>query len=267
MSIKTTDNMKQSNEIIVTVHNTDELAALDKNTYCFTASRVLKTWKEDFLDEDNGEVVTMDRTEVVFEKGMKLYPNDFSELLFRFQTGDITEAQLSNVQRQGIIKSAGRFRLWIVKADGARKMKLLLRADNAMSAYEVAKDYIELNYRGHFSIEGIKTFTDCIVIEPKEEENQNISVDRYWYMVSTEVLQQDEGEEPVILYTSQFLVFAENVESANVIIDRYIAEEKTRRGDNDTSNIVLRTSSASTISCNVVVPADFCLPYSKELEI
>lgn len=167
MSIKTTDNMKQSNEIIVTVHNTDELAALDKNTYCFTASRVLKTWKEDFLDEDNGEVVTMDRTEVVFEKGMKLYPNDFSELLFRFQTGDITEAQLSNVQRQGIIKSAGRFRLWIVKADGARKMKLLLRADNAMSAYEVAKDYIELNYRGHFSIEGIKTFTDCIVIEPK----------------------------------------------------------------------------------------------------
>lgn len=86
-------------------------------------------------------------------------------------------------------------------------------------------------------------------------------------MVSTEVLQQDEGEEPVILYTSQFLVFAENVESANVIIDRYIAEEKTRRGDNDTSNIVLRTSSASTISCNVVVPADFCLPYSKELEI
>ena len=259
--------METKKEIIVTVHNTQELEAVNKKEFCYTASRVIKRYVEDFIDEDTGELVSVERTEAIFEKGMALSPNDFSELLFRFQTGDITEAQLSNVQRQGIITGGRRFRLWIVKVDGARKMKMMLRADNAMSAYEVAKDYIELHYRGTFVIEGIKTFTDCIVIEPKQdEEKRNISVDKFWYMVQVEALQQRPDEEPTVIYSNAFLVFAENVESAKSIIDHYIAEEKAKRGETTSDNVILRTTSASTISCNVVVPAEFCFAYTTDNE-
>lgn len=159
-----------------------------------------------------------------------------------------------------------RFRLWNVKVDGARKLKMLLRADNALLAYEVAKDYIELNYKGTFTIEGIKTFSDCIVIEPeKDDEKRNISADRWWYMVEVESMQQDPGEEPVSLFTSHFVVLAENVESAKVIIDRWVAEEKAKRGET-TNNVILRTNSASVISCSVVVPAEFCFAYTQKDE-
>jgi len=33
------------------------------------AARVLRTWVEDFVDEDTGEVVSIDRNEVLLERG------------------------------------------------------------------------------------------------------------------------------------------------------------------------------------------------------
>ena len=33
-----------------------------------TSRRVLKTWNEDFVDEDNGEVVSIERNEIVVDK-------------------------------------------------------------------------------------------------------------------------------------------------------------------------------------------------------
>jgi DNA-directed RNA polymerase subunit beta len=32
------------------------------------AARVLKTWIEDFVDEDTGEVVSIERNEVIFDR-------------------------------------------------------------------------------------------------------------------------------------------------------------------------------------------------------
>lgn len=253
-------------EVIVTVHNTEELEAVDRNVFRYTAEPVVKKYIEDFCDEDTGEVVSIDRNEFIFEKGRELSSDDFSALLFNLQCEYIKEVRLSNIQRQGNLVSGMRFRLWNVKVDGARKLKMLLRADNALLAYEVAKDYIELNYKGTFTIEGIKTFSDCIVIEPeKDDEKRNISADRWWYMVEVESMQQDPGEEPVSLFTSHFVVFAENVESAKVIIDRWVAEEKAKRGET-ANNVILRTNSASVISCSVVVPAEFCFAYTKKDE-
>ena len=37
------------------------------------AARVLKTWTEDFVDEDTGEVVSIDRNEVLLERDHTLY--------------------------------------------------------------------------------------------------------------------------------------------------------------------------------------------------
>ena len=33
-----------------------------------TSRRVLKTWNEDFVDEDNGEVVSIERNEIIVDK-------------------------------------------------------------------------------------------------------------------------------------------------------------------------------------------------------
>ncbi|MBQ6069985.1 MAG: hypothetical protein IJK84_10830 [Bacteroidales bacterium] len=256
----------KNKEVIVTVHSTEELQAVDRKVFRYTAEPVVKKYIEDFLDNDTGEVVSCERNELIFERGRALSPDDFSILLFHLQCEDVTEVKLSDVQRRGNVVGGCHFRLWAVKACGIKKLKMLLRADNALLAYEVAKDYIELNYEGTFTIEGIKTYNDCYVIEPeKDDGKRNISADRWWYIVEVESLQQDPGVEPVSLGTGRFVVFAENVESANAIIGRYMAENKAKKGET-VNNVILRTKSASVISCNVVVPAEFCFAYTKRNE-
>jgi DNA-directed RNA polymerase subunit beta len=45
------------------------------------AARVLKTWVEDFVDEDSGEVVSLERNEVVLERDKVLNENDIETIL------------------------------------------------------------------------------------------------------------------------------------------------------------------------------------------
>jgi len=45
------------------------------------AARVLKTWVEDFVDEDSGEVVSLERNEVVLERDTVLSAEDINTIL------------------------------------------------------------------------------------------------------------------------------------------------------------------------------------------
>jgi DNA-directed RNA polymerase subunit beta len=54
---------------------------LDKLVGKRLAARVLKTWVEDFVDEDSGEVVSLERNEVVLERDTVLSEEDMSTIL------------------------------------------------------------------------------------------------------------------------------------------------------------------------------------------
>ena len=45
------------------------------------AARVLRTWQEDFVDEDTGEVVSIDRNEVVLERDSTISDNDIDTII------------------------------------------------------------------------------------------------------------------------------------------------------------------------------------------
>jgi DNA-directed RNA polymerase subunit beta len=45
------------------------------------AARVLKSWTEDFVDEDTGEVVTVERNEVILERETEITEDNFDEIL------------------------------------------------------------------------------------------------------------------------------------------------------------------------------------------
>ena len=45
------------------------------------AARVLRTWQEDFVDEDTGEVVSIDRNEVVMERDSTISDNDIDTII------------------------------------------------------------------------------------------------------------------------------------------------------------------------------------------
>lgn len=39
----------------------------------YLAKRVIKTWEESFIDEDTGETVNIERNEVLFERGTRMF--------------------------------------------------------------------------------------------------------------------------------------------------------------------------------------------------
>src|SRR5690606_41172814 len=61
----------------------------------FLSKRLLRTWKEDFSDEDTGEVVQIERNELILEIGTFLGQSELSEINFMLQSGDIKEDRKS----------------------------------------------------------------------------------------------------------------------------------------------------------------------------
>ena len=225
--------------------------------YRFVARTIVTMHNEDFIDESTGEVVsTQIIGDILFERGHELSQDDISSLLFHFQTGDLKEVHLSNQQRYAQVAEKG-MTLWVVKASGVKNVKIMLKAKTASIAYEVAKDYIELNYKGTFVIQGIKTFADSIVLEPEESET-NISVDRYWYRLIVQREYEDCGGSE---FEYSFVVYAENADVAKMLIDRDVA--KKRAENKDLEPIILKTKTASVISCDVVIPDEFCQAYAQ----
>ena len=67
------------------------------------AARVLKTWTEDFVDEDTGEVVSIDRNEVILERDSILTEEDIDLILDTDQKSVILHREDANVAEYNII--------------------------------------------------------------------------------------------------------------------------------------------------------------------
>lgn len=259
----------KKDEHIVTVTNAEELEQLDRKRFCYAAANILSSYDEDFLDEDTGETVTVERNEVLYHKGDTLFPDDFSALLFHFQCGRLKKVVLSNQQRNGSVNSTY-WRLWQVKATGAAKLDFLLRAPSIAVAYEIATDYIELHHKGGYIISNIKAFDASTVIEYDNlDPSKNKKTDDHWYTIS--VIEKpatdeengfaDDGDE---LEPVNYICYADSVETAKAIIEKYIAEDKAVRHEYEpyTLNIL----SAKTISSTDIVPVSFCMAYKQDQE-
>ena len=67
------------------------------------AARVLRTWTEDFVDEDTGEVVSIDRNEVILERDSVISENDIDTILNTEQKSIILHKEDANVSEFNII--------------------------------------------------------------------------------------------------------------------------------------------------------------------
>lgn len=59
----------------------------------FLPRRVMKKYTEDFSDEDTGEIVSIEREEVICEPG-RITQDELQELTFALQSGDITDVEV-----------------------------------------------------------------------------------------------------------------------------------------------------------------------------
>lgn len=57
----------------------------------FLVKDVFRKWTENFFDEDTGEVCSIERSELLFERGSYLDKETISRIMFYMQEGSITE--------------------------------------------------------------------------------------------------------------------------------------------------------------------------------
>lgn len=129
------------------------------------ARRALKTWYEDYKDADTGEKVSVERNEILLERGTYISQEVLCTIKFMMEEGSLKEVEVSNQNRQGMLLENRSFLPYkgVAKIDGKRKT-FLLYANSVANALVIMVDYIELHYKGGFEITDIKEMEYCVVI-------------------------------------------------------------------------------------------------------
>lgn len=79
----------------------------------FLYENVCRTWFEDCINENTGEVVSVERKEIVLQKGTLLDKDNISEFMFFIQSGDIETVTVSN-QRRRAKEGLSRMSVWLI---------------------------------------------------------------------------------------------------------------------------------------------------------
>ena len=242
----------------------------------YLASTLKRTWTDDYLDEETGNVISVDRSEVVAQLGDKIDGDLMARIQFHLQAGDIKQVEVSTQQRMAYLTTDYYLIPWSVTAViGDKRRKILLYADSAQMAHDIAKDYIELHYSGAFHIVGLKVFEHCIFIRdtlkaiaPDNETGEDPdAAPSEFYKVEAEIRFRDGGG-----YKETFVLLTKNVDSAGNVIHDWIVrynmdnpalseEQKAKATDFD-----LTILSGVTIPCFCVIEREFSDAYMKAKE-
>ncbi len=183
-----------------------------------TAQAVCRTWQENFLDKDTGDVVSIDRSEWIIPVGRILTTEDVAQIQFHQQAGELNDVLVTNQLRPyRHLKSATRYE---VTVNHKHKEKMLVYAEGISMALDIAIDYCEQEAECDFRIVGIKRADARIIIPyaPEDEEGccYHIVVAKYY----------DKAEMKMAI--DSFLVFCKDADQAIDITRSYIIADENR---------------------------------------
>lgn len=267
------------NETIITTSDTEQMYGK------YLVKQLYRKWQENFLDEDTGEVITVERNEMIFEKGTYLLEDQLAVINFHLQAGDVSEVTVSDQKRAGVLSNGWKVQPWCVTVQLTKKHKFLLLARNIFQALAIVEDYMELHCDISFSITSAKEFKDHIFIfddtvklvedngveKPETELDENKVYVYMFYSVEATAVLGDDNEKDY-----RFLVYARDVDDAKRIIEKYIREKIEKSADeNDLSlvdayvaaeSVVVNVTSATKVNCSGVIGREFTEAYNKPEE-
>ena len=140
----------------------------------YLTRHVCKTWKEDFIDEDTQEAVTIERNEVLFQRGTLIDQDVLAKIRFCYDAGDIKgDIEVSNQKRLGFeILNECLYPYLAQVCIDEKRYKFLFYATGIEPANALLKDYIELNYNFGFRITMIKEFDKCVILTDTLKEKK-----------------------------------------------------------------------------------------------
>ena len=195
----------------------------------YLASNALQTWSEDFTDEDTGEIISIERNQILMKRGTRLTPEKVSELNFYFQSGDLKDVEVTTQARPGQVNVF--FRACLCEASvcnfpsGVRRY--LLNAISIGQAYEIIADYLELFSPGQNTVRGIKSLGEYTYIRPAKEtdEDEKRQVIPF-YKAQGDIIYLDEVHDELhpAKEVHKFILQAYDVKEANDIVKHKLAE-------------------------------------------
>ena len=297
--------MKKQKKNIITRLDEVRIETLDpsKMLNMYIAERVDKKYFEDYIDDTNGEVVTIERTQPLYMKGTLVNQDVLAKIRFDIEAGDIKEPiKLSNQNRKGFEFRNTFMQPWMAKAEVAGKnCKFLLYAQNVDNALLILRDYIELNYKGGFTITNISEYRSCVILEDtlsdkmSEDDisiaylNGDIGMNEYvaairnttqentgkkdarkYYMMDLTIKTIDadgEGENKGL-----FVVHTVDTERAIVVIKAYLKMQDEKRAEaaekegreHKPKTFQLLIEKAGPVSVGCFIPLDFSDVYAEK---
>lgn len=262
----------------------------------YLAKRVLKTWTEDFVDESTGKVVSIERNEVLFERGTLIDQDVLTQIRFCMEADGIKEVEVSNQKRMAFENENKCLYPYIAQAQiSDKKYKFLLYATGLDNVIAILKDYIELNYQSGFTLTMAKEFDSCIILTDNLKERKvdsasevylknEISSEEYldamdsenteneepkpdekkFYQIGTKVVFDDEEER-----IQTFVVHTFSVDRAMMLIihwiknkeDEYEKQAKEKGYEYEKREIHTSIESAKPIPVGRFIPREFSMAY------
>lgn len=256
---------------------------------------VTKKWTEDFMDEDTQEVVSVERTEKLFERGTLIDQDVLAKINFYMQAGEIKEVEVSNQKRLAFENKNNWLYPWqataIIKD---KKYKFLLYGKSITNVVEILKDYIELNFSSAFRILMAKEMDSCIILVDnltkqkvdleKAYLKEEISLEEYieakdrgddeddkieekkFYQLEIKIVYSDDVET-----VQSFIVHTFDTDRAMMIISQYLKklEEDKREhhkekgySEYEVRDFKLSIEKAAPIPIGAFVPKEFSMAYN-----
>jgi hypothetical protein len=157
-----------------------------------------KTWTEDVHDEETDETVSMERSEVILKKGIKLTAIDILAL----QENGITSVRVSNIPLKG--KKQENMNLWEATLkmrlkNGEKKRTYIVTAESPSEAEKFISDYLEVNVECTFRAVKVSMLEYSKVIKLYDTEREEYEADGKhrirWYKTQIFAMIEDDDDE------------------------------------------------------------------------
>lgn len=232
------------NEVVTRTSVLEEMAGK------YFAERVLRTWDEDFVDEDTGNVVTIQRNEILFNRGIAIDNDVLTQVNFYLQSGDIKDVLVSNQKRTGIAVKSSASVYCVTILNGNKKRNYYLYANSVELALKILNDFLEQKVEGGFSFISAKEIGYSNLIPLAEDDD----LEKDFYKVEVDISYEEDDP-----FQQVYILQANDAEEAKETIVRFISlkmQEENRVRPFETTIV-----SARTIPCNTIVDYHFVKEY------
>jgi hypothetical protein len=256
-------------EDIETIHTSDPKVMLGK----YLPKRVLKTWIEDFSDEDTGEVVSIERNQVLMERG-KLTNERVSEVMFFIQSGDIDGVDVceDNVADMTVYVPNYLHKFNVeIQWDLDKKEHYICYAQTIPQAIKIATEFGQM-YRGISGWVGVPRVVtvDAQIVPDNHQcipENDRKPAEERKDYFKVQVRHEWFDGDKLKKGDTNYIIHAEEVGEAKERIARLldiIRADREKQGDPIDPNDRITIRKAAPFEVDCIVPREFSEMYHEE---